>query len=51
VIQLPFYGWMPTEMFIVMAAAALVWRSREPSAADAGLIEAPSARPLPALRA
>jgi hypothetical protein len=50
-IQLPFYGWMPTEMFIVMAAAALVWRSREPPAADAGLIEAPSARPLPALRA
>jgi len=50
-IQLPFYGWMPTEMFIVMAAAALVWRSRGPSAADAGLIEAPSAWPLPALRA
>jgi hypothetical protein len=51
IIQLPFYGWMPAEMFIVMTAAALVWRSREPSAADAGLIEAPSARPLPALRA
>jgi polysaccharide biosynthesis protein PslJ len=51
IIQLPFYGWMPAEMFIVMTAAALVWRSREPSAVDAGLIEAPSARPLPALRA
>jgi hypothetical protein len=28
-IQLPFYGWMPTEMFLVMAVAALVWRNRD----------------------
>jgi len=28
-IQLPFYGWMPTEMFLVMTVAAFVWRSRD----------------------
>jgi polysaccharide biosynthesis protein PslJ len=28
-IQLPFYGWMPTEMFLVMIVAAFVWRNRE----------------------
>ena len=25
-IQMPFYGWMPTEMFLLMALAGLVWR-------------------------
>ena len=47
VIQLPFYGWMPTEMFMVMTAAALVWRNRGQSVPDALPVEAASARPLP----
>jgi hypothetical protein len=34
-IQLPFYGWMPAEMFLVMAVAGLVWRNRDrPVTAD-----------------
>ena len=51
VIQLPFYGWMPTEMFMVMTAAALVWRNRDRSVPDPLSVEATSARPLPSLRA
>lgn len=49
-IQLPFYGWMPTEMFIVMVAAALVWRDRGEPVRDAGSRDTPSAQPLPSLR-
>jgi polysaccharide biosynthesis protein PslJ len=50
-LQLPFYGWMPAEMFLVMTAAALVWRNRDQSVPDTGFLEATSARPLPSLRA
>jgi len=49
-VQLPFYGWMPTEMFLLMATAALIWRSRDQSALVSGPREATSSRPLPALR-
>ena len=48
--QLPFYGWMPTEMFLLMVAAALVWRNRDQAAPDAGFLEATSSSPLPAPR-
>ncbi len=51
VIQLPFYGWMPTEMFMVMAAAALVWRNRGQAVPDHLSFEAASSRPLPTVRA
>lgn len=49
-IQLPFYGWMPTEMFMVMCAAALVWRDRDQPVLDQlvpepGLLRAPLAAP------
>lgn len=49
-IQLPFYGWMPTEMFVVMAAAALVWRDRDrpvgdQSVPDPGFLRAPLPSP------
>jgi hypothetical protein len=49
-IQLPFYGWMPTEMFVIMCAAALVWRDRDQPALDQlvpepGLLRAPLAAP------
>jgi O-antigen ligase len=49
-VQLPFYGWMPTEMFLIMATAALIWRSRAQSVLVSGPHEATSSRPLPALR-
>jgi hypothetical protein len=39
-IQLPFYGWMPTEMFLVMAVSALVWRNRDQLAPADRLLEA-----------
>ena len=44
--QLPFYGWMPTEMFLIMVAAALVWRDRDQPvlaqpALDSGFLPAP----------
>ncbi len=50
-IQLPFYGWMPTEMFVVMTVAALVWRDRgqpvpDQLVPDPGLFRAP----LPSMR-
>jgi hypothetical protein len=48
--QLPFYGWMPTEMFLIMVAAALVWRDRGQPAPGAGSLEAASSSALPALR-
>jgi hypothetical protein len=48
--QLPFYGWMPTEMFLIMVAAALVWRNRDQAVPDAGFLEATSSSPLPAPR-
>jgi polysaccharide biosynthesis protein PslJ len=47
--QLPFYGWMPTEMFMVMAVAALVWRKRDQSVMDSRSLEATSSGQLPAL--
>jgi polysaccharide biosynthesis protein PslJ len=47
--QLPFYGWMPTEMFMIMAAAALVWRKRDQSVVDSRSLEATSSGQLPAL--
>jgi glycerol-3-phosphate acyltransferase PlsY len=49
-VQLPFYGWMPTEMFLIMATAALIWRGRDQSALVSGPREATSSRPMPALR-
>jgi polysaccharide biosynthesis protein PslJ len=47
--QLPFYGWMPTEMFMIMAVSALVWRKRDQSVVDSRSLEATSAGQLPAL--
>jgi hypothetical protein len=48
--QLPFYGWMPTEMFMIMVAAALVWRNRDQAVPDAGFLKATSSSPLAAPR-
>jgi hypothetical protein len=48
--QLPFYGWMPVEMFLIMVAAALVWRDRGQPEPGAGSLEAASSSPLPAVR-
>jgi hypothetical protein len=47
--QLPFYGWMPTEMFMIMAVAALVWRKRDQSVVDSRSLEATSSGQLPVL--
>lgn len=35
IVQLPFYGWLPAEMFLVMAAGGLLWRGPDPAVAAA----------------
>jgi hypothetical protein len=44
--QLPFYGWMPTEMFLIMVAAALVWRDRDQPVPDQPVLD-PGFLPAP----
>jgi hypothetical protein len=41
---------MPTEMFMIMVAAALVWRNRDQAVPDAGFLKATSSSPLAAPR-
>jgi polysaccharide biosynthesis protein PslJ len=49
-VQLPLYGWMPAEMFLLMAAGALVWRRRDADGTDDQPLQttpSTSYRPLP----
>lgn len=48
--QIPFYGWMPVEMFLVMAGAALVWRAPEAPSPEQDLQAAESLPSSPSVR-
>jgi hypothetical protein len=46
-VQIPFYGWIPAQMFLIMIAGALVWRRGDRYSTDRRLVHARSSTALP----